>query len=114
MSVRIIHAADLHLDSPFEGLDGDRAALRRAEQRALPEAIVRRCEEQKADILLLCGDLLDSGSIYTQTGEALLSALSRVHIPVFIAPGNHDWYSRRSPYARLAFPERVAVLFLSR
>ena len=109
MSVRIIHAADLHLDSPFEGLDGDRAALRRAEQRALPETIVRRCEEQKADLLLLCGDLLDSGSIYTQTGEALLSALSRVDIPVFIAPGNHDWYSRRSPYARLAFPENVHI-----
>ena len=39
MSVRIIHAADLHLDSPFEGLPADSARLRRAEQRQLPERI---------------------------------------------------------------------------
>ena len=109
MSVRVIHAADLHLDSPFEGLEGEKAALRRGEQRALLERIVRRCDEQKADILLLCGDLLDSGSMYAQTGETLVNALSAINIPVFIAPGNHDWYSRRSAYAKLTFPENVHI-----
>ena len=29
--IRILHAADLHLDSPFEGLPEEKAALRRAE-----------------------------------------------------------------------------------
>ena len=29
----ILHAADLHLDSPFEGLPAGKAAIRREEQR---------------------------------------------------------------------------------
>ena len=33
--IRILHAADLHLDSPFEGLPEEKAALRRAEQREM-------------------------------------------------------------------------------
>ena len=33
--IRILHAADLHLDSPFESLPEEKAALRRSEQRAL-------------------------------------------------------------------------------
>ena len=45
MSVRILHAADLHLDSPFEALTLAQAAQRRREQRdllrALPELGVR-------------------------------------------------------------------------
>ena len=31
--VRLIHAADFHLDSPFSGLDPEQAIRRRAEQR---------------------------------------------------------------------------------
>ena len=33
--LKIIHAADLHLDSPFSGLPPELAALRRGEQRLL-------------------------------------------------------------------------------
>ena len=27
--------------------------------------------------------------------------------PVFIAPGNHDWYGSDSPYATMEWPENV-------
>ena len=101
--IRIIHAADLHLDSPFESLDAEKASVRRSEQRALLERIAAEVNQRNADLLFLAGDLLDSGSAYAETGEALLAALRKVRIPVFIAPGNHDWYSRRSPYALLPF-----------
>ena len=33
--LKILHAADLHLDSPFEGLGAAKAAQRRDEQRRL-------------------------------------------------------------------------------
>ena len=39
MSVRILHAADLHLDSPFEALTLAQAAQRRREQRDLLRAL---------------------------------------------------------------------------
>ena len=109
MNIRLIHTADLHLDSSFEGLDGEKAALRRSEQRSLLERIARETTQRGADLLLMAGDIFDSDGIYTQTGEALVSELTGLEIPVFIAPGNHDWYSRRSAYARLDLPENVHV-----
>lgn len=109
MSVRIIHGADFHLDSPFDGLGGDKAALRRSEQRRLLERLGEETVRRRADLMLLAGDLLDGMSVYPETGEMLLSMLRQVKIPVFIAPGNHDWYSRRSVYARLRLPENVHI-----
>ena len=37
--LKILHAADLHLDSPFEGLSAGKAAIRRQEQRELLAAL---------------------------------------------------------------------------
>ena len=109
MSIRLIHAADLHLDSPFEALEGEKAALRRAEQRSLLQRLGELCLAQKADVLLLCGDIFDGDYVYAETGETFLDVLSGLGIPVFIAPGNHDPFSRRSPWARLAFPGNVHI-----
>lgn len=107
--IKILHSADLHLDSPFEGLPGGKAAVRRGEQRALLSALAELAVSEQAALVLLSGDLLDSGNTYFETGEELISALGRIPAPVFIAPGNHDFYSPQSPYARLKMPENVHV-----
>ena len=107
--VRILHTADLHLDSPFEGLSGSRAVIRRAGQRELPGRIAALAVSEKVDAVLLSGDLFDSDSCYFETGRELMQALERIQAPVFIAPGNHDYYSPDSPYARLALPPNVHV-----
>ena len=107
-TLRIIHAADLHLDSPFEAL-GEKAAQRRAEQRALLPRIAALAKQRQAQMLLLAGDLLDTGSAYAETGQTLCNALSGAGCPVFIAPGNHDYYGALSPYGRLELPENVHV-----
>lgn len=107
--IRILHAADLHMDSPFEGLSSQQAALRRREQRGLLNCLAELVEESGAQLLLLCGDLLDSTEVYAETGAMLVSVLGKLPIPVCIAPGNHDFYSLRSPYARLQLPENVHV-----
>ena len=60
--IRIIHAADLHLDSPFESLSAEKASVRRSEQRALLDRIAAETNERDADLLFLAGDLLDSSS----------------------------------------------------
>ncbi len=107
--LKILHAADLHLDSPFEGLSAGKAAIRRAEQRELLGRLAELAAEEQVELVLLAGDLLDSANTYYETGEELLRALREVPAPVFISPGNHDWYSPRSPYARLQLPEHVHV-----
>ena len=105
--IKILHSADLHLDSPFEGLGAGKAALRRSEQRELLSALAELARREKAELVLLAGDLLDSDNTYYETGEELIKWLGQIPAPVFIAPGNHDYYSPRSPYARLKLPENV-------
>jgi len=107
--IKILHAADLHLDSPFEGLPDAKAAQRRAEQRQLLMRIAQTANSEHVKLALFSGDLLDTGSAYMETGESLIGALGSIDAPVFIAPGNHDWYSPRSPYARLKWPENVTI-----
>lgn len=107
--LKILHAADLHLDSPFEGLGAAKAARRREEQRRLLYRIAQLAETEQVDLVLLAGDLLDSDSTYAETGEALAEALGSISAPVFISPGNHDFYSPRSPYAHVRFPENVHI-----
>lgn len=107
--LKILHAADLHLDSPFEALPAGKAAQRRAEQRELLSALAELAESEGAELVLLAGDLLDSDNSYYETGEELCRSLGRINAPVFISPGNHDFYSAKSVYARLKLPENVHV-----
>jgi DNA repair exonuclease SbcCD nuclease subunit len=105
--IRILHAADLHLDTPFQGLGREKALQRRAEQRQLLDRMGDLARQQQADLLILSGDLFDSESAFAETGQALEKVLNSLDMPIFIAPGNHDWYGPRSPWARLRLGENV-------
>ncbi len=107
--VRILHAADLHLDSPFEALGGALAAQRRREQRGLLRSLPQLAEQCGAQLILLPGDLLDSDSAYPETAKLLAETFAQTKAQVFIAPGNHDFYSAHAPYARIAFPKNVHI-----
>ncbi|MCR5664593.1 MAG: DNA repair exonuclease [Oscillospiraceae bacterium] len=107
--LRFLHAADLHLDSPFEGLSAGKAAMRRTEQRLLLQRMAALVRQEKLSLVLLSGDLLDSELSYAETGETLVSCLRQMAVPVLIAPGNHDYYTERSPYARLPFSDNVHI-----
>ena len=107
--IRILHAADLHLDSPFDALSEEKAALRRREQRSLLRSLAEIRAEKRADIVLLSGDLFDSDSAWAETEELLRLTLSEMAVPVFIAPGNHDYYAANGRWARMRLPENVHV-----
>ena len=107
--LRILHAADLHLDSPFSGLTPEQAAARRRLQRQLPGQLVDLALERRCDVLLLAGDVFDGARVCPETVEALVRAFSRCAIPVLIAPGNHDPYHDRSPWALTVWPEHVYI-----
>ena len=60
--MRIVHAADLHIDSPLRGLPPyDGAPLKSVQEapRRACEKLVAFCIESKASLLLLAGDLYD-------------------------------------------------------
>lgn len=106
--IKFLHAADLHLDSPFSGLPPERAAVRRGEQRALLDALVELCSDERCDLLLLAGDLFDAASARRESVEALARSLRGCRARVFIAPGNHDFDAPGSPY-RGVWPEGVHI-----
>lgn len=107
--VKILHAADFHLDSAFAALSEERARRRRQESRQLVERMVDYANNHAVDLLLLAGDLFDGERVYTETLEAVSAALGRFRGHVLIAPGNHDYYALRSPYARTLWPENVHI-----
>ena len=105
--MRLLHAADLHLDSPFRGLTAEKALQRRRESRAVLDAMAALAKDRAVDAVLLSGDLFDGGAVYRETLEHLSRTLGAMACPVFIAPGNHDPYHSRSPYRQVDWPDNV-------
>lgn len=118
MRFKFIHAADLHLDSPFVGigtLDPDLAArLRDASLNAL-EHIVAKATEVDAAFVVLAGDLYDGPSRGIRAQIRFRDALARLAakgIRSFVAHGNHDpeggrWTAIRDwPDGVTVFPPR--------
>ena len=67
--MRLLHAADLHLDSPFRGLPAEKALQRRRESRAVLDAMAALVRERGVDAVLLSGDLFDGDAVYRETLE---------------------------------------------
>lgn len=105
--IKLLHAADLHLDSAFSALPPEKAAARRREQRQALEQLARLA--QGCDLVLLAGDLFDSARIYRDTLDALRAFFAAVRVPVFIAPGNHDAFVPGSPYETEDWGENVHI-----
>ena len=94
--IRIVHAADLHLDTPFEGIAGAAphvaAALREASLQAWDD-LVRFTIQQRAAALLLAGDLYDGAERGVRAQLRVLKGLNQLSsagVQVFIVHGNHD------------------------
>lgn len=107
--IHFIHAADFHLDSAFHALTPQHAAERRKESRELGLRLANEALRRNVDFVLLSGDLFDGDSPFRETPEELARGLERIGAPVFIAPGNHDFYSENSPYATMPWPENVCI-----
>ena len=106
--IKILHSADWHLDSPLQGRLPQQAELLRRELLQIPDRVAALCREENCDLMLLAGDLFD-GPYSQQTYRAVYDALQSVNVPVFIAPGNHDYICPDSPYEKELWPENVHI-----
>jgi len=111
--IKIIHAADVHLDSPLCGLERYEGApveeIRGATRRALNN-LVQLALDESVDLVLLAGDLYDGDWKDYHTGLYLISLMVKLReaeIPVCIVKGNHDAASQITSTLRL--PENVYV-----
>ncbi len=108
--VKIIHTADLHLDSPFSLFDIQKAQVRRNELRGAFSSLILYAKTEKADIMILSGDLFDSGFVTKETVSLMVSQFASLPECRFvITPGNHDPADKRSPYLKTEFPSNVYI-----
>lgn len=110
---RFMHAADLHLDSPFKGLADApphvRDALKESTFAALKQLTDAAIEEE-VDWVVFAGDLYDAADRSLRAQSALHQAWTRLSahgIGVFVIHGNHDPLSGER--ARMALPDGVHV-----
>lgn len=111
--VLFIHAADLHLDAPFQGIAASHervgAELADATYTAFSR-IVDECIERSVDFLVIAGDAYNSAdkSLRAQLRfHKEMGRLSEAGISAFITCGNHDPATGWS--AGLSLPESVHV-----
>lgn len=111
MSVKFLHAADVHLDSPLRGLerfeDAPVEAIRGATRHAL-ENLVKLAIDEEVAFVLLAGDLYDGDWKDYNTGLFFIQQMVKLKdadIPVYMISGNHDAASQISRVLRL--PENV-------
>ena len=57
---KLLHIADLHLDSPFTGMTLASAETMREQQRAVFTKMMDYANENKVDLVLIAGDLFDT------------------------------------------------------
>ncbi len=94
--LRFIHAADLHLDSPFRGTGEASAKLRDRLQSATLAALSRVVDHTinaKADFLIIAGDIYDSKDRSLRALVSFRNEMERLaerNIPDYIGHGNHD------------------------
>lgn len=108
-TVKIVHSGDFHLDSPLTLHNINFRSQRKEELLNTVERIVSLAVKEKADLILLTGDLFDSMRVSRKTLLYLQKEFMRFPGRIFIAPGNHDPYTPESPYATFSFPEHVHI-----
>ena len=93
---RFLHAADIHLDSPLNGLsryEGLPADDIRGATRAAFDNLVQLAIDEAVNFVLIAGDLFDGDWKHMGTGLYFARAMGRLDqagIPAFILAGNHD------------------------
>ena len=95
--LRFVHAADLHLDSPFKGIrsvaPSDVADTLTSATFDVYRNIIDLCIQEKVDALLVAGDIYDGAdrSLRAQLRFVEgLAQLDRSGVRSFICHGNHD------------------------
>ena len=94
----------------WAGASGDAARRRRQALRETLLRIVDLAREKEADALFCGGDLYEHERSSRDTAEFLRQTFAGLDpVPVYLAPGNHDWYGPDSLYALVDWSPNVHV-----
>jgi len=97
--LRVLHTADVHLESDGYG-DARQQAGHNQRGRRVFQRIVDRALHDEVDLVLIAGDLFDHNRVSDEAVDFVRSELARLRQPVVILPGNHDVLGPNAIYDR--------------
>ena len=103
----MVHTSDLHLGSLFSATP-EVAEQRRQEQLDTFKQILDLCTANKADALLIAGDMFDSMRVESSYLEKVKRLISHYNLRIFITPGQHDPATPDSCY-NTEWPQNVHI-----
>ena len=116
MSIKFIHAADLHIDSPMKGLSEKDDAVAKKVREATRTAfknLVDFAIDHKVAFVIIAGDVFDGDWDNVATGRWTgdqFKRLEREGVPVFITFGNHDVKNKIvRNMGKTVFPKNVYI-----
>lgn len=112
-SVKFLHCSDIHFDAPFSSLgsSGGKSSIRRQDLREAFDKVIGTAASEKADIILLGGDLYEHSYVRKSTIDYINEKFGQIpHIKVFIVSGNHDPYAANSYYVNYPWNKNVYIL----
>ena len=100
--MKLIHCADLHLDSPMgTHMSGQQASARNTQMIDTFLRLTDFARENGVRAVIIAGDLFDGTRVRSRTVDEILSAMERTpEVDYLYLPGNHDGAAR-------AFADRV-------
>ena len=103
--MKILHCADLHMDSPMEThMTREQAAKRNAEILMSFQRMTEYAEKEKVRVVLIAGDLFDGERVTRRTVESVLDAMRCTpQIDYLYVSGNHD--DQTNAFADQEIPE---------
>ena len=110
--MRFIHIADMHFDTPFLSLSekenlGD---IRRLEQRQIFQKVINHIKQEKIPYLFISGDLYDHKYVKKTTIEYINNLFKSIpETKIFISPGNHDPFLKKSYYNNFDWSKNVFI-----
>ncbi|CAJ1200549.1 hypothetical protein CPR19088_GLDEOEPO_00800 [Companilactobacillus paralimentarius] len=111
--MKFLHAADLHLDTPFIGISNFSKELQKQLQESTYQAAKKLFDTavaEQVDFVILAGDVFDDTDSSLKAQMFLrdeFEKLKQAKIKVYLIYGNHDYY--RNNFAVVKFPDNVTV-----
>lgn len=108
--IKVLHAADIHLDTPFNIGDIQKSQIMRNEHRGAFSSLMTLARIEKYDIVLIAGDMFDSSYITPDTLALVMREFRSCRdCRIVISPGNHDPFTPDSVWAKNEFPDNVYI-----
>ena len=109
--IRILHIADLHLDTPFLGLKPEQSEQRRLDVHETFKRMMNYVKSVDIEYVVICGDLFDTAYATNSTAELLIGEFRncKENTKVIIAPGRSDCYENNPIYTSGRLPSNCYV-----